>query len=464
MTDDHSPTHGHSHGHSHDHSHAMAGGWQRWGSVPTLRAVAALVAIAGVATVVAFIALWPSGEGRDAAMDRASQFGLVSERIAATVEEQVIAPCSYSTPENPQDCREITLTLDEGPEAGAVVVLPEVNLEFESAIPDLSAGDAVILGYEPTTNTYLFADLDRRVPLAALFGLFALFVIGFGRLRGLLALVSMSFTVVVLIGFIAPAVLDGSPALPVAVVAASAIAFVSLYVTHGFSPITTVALAGTLGALAMTLGLSWIFFELTRITGVGTEEALILPFIATEINLSSLLLGGAVIGTLGALDDITVTQVATVSELHDRRPDLSRAELFRSGIRVGREHIASTVNTLLLAYAGASMPLLLFFSTSDQGLDTVASAEIVALEIVRTLCGSMGLVAAAPITTALAVLVVSGDHLADVDLDDPALDDPHLPEDLEPDLGEAVPAEPEAADEPAEISGASWDDFAPEET
>ena len=186
------------------------------------------------------------------------------------------------------------------------------------------------------------------------------------------------------------------------------IAFVTLYLTHGVSPTTTVALAGTLGALFLTLVLSWVFFDLTRITGFGAEENLLLPFLAGDIDLAGLLLGGAVIGTLGALDDITVTQVAAVSEIHDRRPDLTASELVASGIRVGREHIASTVNTLLLAYAGASLPILLLFSVSDQSLADVANTEVVAVEIIRTLCGSIGLVAAVPLTTAMAAVVVTG--------------------------------------------------------
>ena len=196
--------------------------------------------------------------------------------------------------------------------------------------------------------------------------------------------------------------LDGNDPLLVAVVAASTIAFVSLYLTHGFTPTTTVALAGTLAALALTLGLSWAFFELAQFTGLASEEAFTLPFISEELSVSSLLLGGAIVGVLGALDDVTVTQVATVAELRYRSPDLPRRELVTSGIRVGRDHIASTVNTLLLAYAGASMPLLLLFAVSDQSLAMVANSEIIAIEIVRTLCGSIGLVAAVPLTTALA--------------------------------------------------------------
>ena len=200
-------------------------------------------------------------------------------------------------------------------------------------------------------------------------------------------------------------------------VAASGIAFVSLYLVHGFSPITTVALAGTLSSLGLTLGLSWAFFELAAFTGLATEEGLVLPLIAGDLDVSSLILGGAVIGALGALDDITVTQAALVAELRFRNPGLSVYELVSSGIRVGREHIASTVNTLLLAYAGAAIPLLMLFVVSDQSLVMVANSEMVAVVIVRTLCGSIGLVAAVPITTILAALVSAGP--------DPAGSDPY---------------------------------------
>jgi uncharacterized membrane protein len=379
--------HGHSHGHSHGHTHGLTGGWREWTADPILRIVLAGVAVAAVATIVAVIALWPTGEGRRTAIANADQIGLVSDRLAATVESVSEGPCSYSIEENPQACRTITLIVDDGPEAGAIVALPEINIEFDRSVPDLSPGDRVVLGYEESTNFYFFVDRDRRASLVWLTGLFTLVVIGLGRFRGLLALVSMAITLVLLVSFVAPSVLDGNDPLLVAVVAASAIAFVGLYLTHGFTPTTTVALAGTLAALALTLGLSWVFFELARFTGLATEEALILPFIAENLDLSALLLGGAVIGALGALDDVTVTQVSTVAELRRRSPDLPTAELVSSGIRVGRDHIASTVNTLLLAYAGASMPLLLLFAVSDQSLVMVANSELIAVEIVRTLCG-----------------------------------------------------------------------------
>ena len=393
-------------GHSHLDAHGLEGGWQVWVRDPMLRVVLVAVCLAGLATIVGVIVLWPTGEGREAATANADELGLVTDRLRATVEEVDDGPCSYSSVDNPQDCRVVTVTVHEGPEAGAILALPEFNLTFEGSVPDFSEGDRLILGYEESTNFYFYVDRERRSTLLWLAGLFAVVVIALGRLRGALALLAMAITLVVLVGFVAPSVLDGNDPVLVAVIAASAIAFVSLYLTHGFTPTTTVALAGTLGALVLTLGLAWLFFELAQFSGLATEEALVLPFIAENVDISGLLLGGAIIGALGALDDVTVTQVATVAELRHRSAQLPTTELVASGIRVGRDHIASTVNTLLLAYAGASMPLLLLFAATDQPLDIVANSELIAVEIVRTLCGSIGLVAAVPITTALAAAVL----------------------------------------------------------
>ena len=379
--------------------------WKAWSSHRGLRAVLVFVAGAAIATAVGVVSLWPTGRGIEAAMMSAAEIGLVTDRYTATVREIRDGPCAYSTEESPHYCRQVTVVVDEGPSPGTVVALPEFDLEFVATTPSLRVDQKVILGYEPATDYYFYADTDRRTPLAWLSALFALFVIALGRRRGMLALVGMAGTLAVLVGFMAPSVLDGHDPLLVAIVAAAAIAFVSLYLAHGFNPITTVALAGTLAALGLTLFLSWAFFEFANFTGLASEEALVLPLIAGGLDVASLILGGAVIGALGALDDVTVTQATLVAELHYRNPGLGVRELVISGIRVGREHIASTVNTLLLAYAGAGIPLVLLFAVSNQSLVMVANSELIAVELVRTLCGSMGLVAAVPITTALAALV-----------------------------------------------------------
>lgn len=421
-----------SHGHSHNHGHSHGGDWSAWADDNRLRAVIGALGACALLTVLAFILLWPSGEGRNAAIESARNLGLLSDRIDATVLESFDQQCEFVPTGVVEQCRVLNLLLEEGPEAGSELALPEINLSFTRSVPELSAGDGVVLRFFEETNTYAYADNDRGNSLIYLGILFAIVVIAFGRLQGLLALAAMLITVVVLVFFVAPSVLDGNDPLLVSVVAASAIAFVSLYMTHGFSPTTTVALTGTLAALTLTLVLSWIFFRLASITGLSTEEAFVLPFLDSELSVSSLLLGGAVIGSLGALDDVTVTQVATVAELRQHNRSLGSAQLIASGIRIGRDHIASTVNTLLLAYAGAAMPLLLLFAASEQSLGTVAESELIAVEIIRTLCGSIGLVAAVPLTTLLAAMVL------------PPREDEQIAA-----AGDGIDAEP------------NWDEFAP---
>lgn len=430
------------------HGHGLVGSWEAWLRAPALRVVLAAVGALGALTIIGLIVLWPDGSGREQSTAQAAELGLVTDRFDATVETVTDGPCSYSSADDPQDCRAFTFVVHEGPDAGAIVALPEYNLTIGAPTPELSVGDAVMLGYEPTTDFYFYADRDRGTALIWLALAFAVVVMALGRMRGFLALAAMAATVGVLVGFIAPSVLDGNDPVLVAVTAAAAIAFVSLYLTHGFTPTTTVALAGTLAALVLTLAISAVFFTLAEFSGLATEEGLTLPLVA-DINLSSLLLGGAVLGALGALDDVTVTQVATVAELQHRNRLLTTPELITSGIRVGREHIASTVNTLLLAYAGASMPLLLLFAASDQPLSVVANSELVAVEIVRTLCGSIGLVAAVPITTVMAAILVSTapanqarDHDAELTLEETHRKGPDTAATRRP----------------------SWDDFAPQDT
>ncbi len=460
--------HGHSHGHSHD-----AIDWSAFRTNRVLQAVLALVVGAAVATIIAMVALWPTDEGRQNAVAQGEQVGLGSDRYSATVTDVTEGPCSYSTSSRPQECRRVEFVVDEGPFEGQTFEFQEFNLSIDAITPDVAIGDGVVAGHESSTDFWFYADRDRRGSLVVLALLFAAVVIALGRLRGIAALAGMAVTLAVLVVFVARSVLDGNDPLLVSVVAASAIAFVSLYLTHGLNPTTTVALAGTLVSLVLTLALASVFFAVARFTGLASEEALLLPFIAGDIDLSSLLLGGAVLGTLGALDDVTVTQVATVAELHHRSPDLTVRELVASGIRVGRDHIASTVNTLLLAYAGASMPLLLLFAASDQALDKVANSELISVEIVRTLCGSVGLVAAVPITTVLAALVT--ERIDDEDTDTGQIDRADKPAggaaniDLasRPDSPPLAPPdddEAESVDENHEVAAPSWDDFGPEET
>ena len=373
------------------------------------RLIATMLVIAAVATLIGIFALWPNNERSEEIQRNAEDIALTSDLLKATVHEASESICGYSISSEVEICRNVTVVVQEGPESGSLVVLPEVNTSFDPTFPRLTAGDNVILGFDPVTNSYYYQDRDRMSSLWWLILLFAVTVICLARVRGLLALFAMGGTVLILVKFIAPSVLDGNDPVLVCVVAAAAIAYFSLYFTHGFSLMTTVALAGTLIALGLTLGISWIFFELAKFSGYSSEEAFVLPFLAESLDVRGLLLGGTIIAALGALDDVTVTQAATVLELSARNNELSTRQLTMSGLRVGREHIASTVNTLLLAYAGSSIPLLLLFAVSEQSLGDVANSELIAIELVRTLCGSIGLVAALPITTYLAALLMRSD-------------------------------------------------------
>ena len=259
---------------------------------------------------------------------------------------------------------------------------------------------------------YQFADFQRRSSLAWLALAFAIVVVVLGGWRGTAALGGLVASVAVVLVFVLPAILDGSSPVLVAVFGSAAIAFLALYLAHGFNRMTTVALIGTLGALTLTALLSGLTVSVAGFTGFTSDEASLLTLFES-VDVRGLLLAGIVLGAAGAIDDVTITQASAVWELKAAQPSLGAPELFRRGLRVGRDHIASTVNTLLLAYAGASLPLLVLFVLSEQSLGTVANSEVVAVEIVRTLVGSIGLVAAVPFTTWMAAVTADGKGHAD---------------------------------------------------
>lgn len=253
-------------------------------------------------------------------------------------------------------------------------------------------------------------DVNRKVPLAVLAAIFALAVVAVGRMRGLMALVALAVSFLVLMFFILPAILQGSNPLVVAVVGSSAIMLIALYMCHGLSARTSVAVLGTLISLLLIGLLGSLFIGWASLSGNTDDNTGLIKGLYPDIDMSGLLLASVIIGSLGVLDDVTVTQTSAVWELHQADPGMGPRGLYRAGIRIGRDHIASVVNTLVLAYAGAALPLLLLFSIAQSSMGTVANSELVAEEIVRTLVGSIGLVASVPVTTALAALVVSADR------------------------------------------------------
>lgn len=370
----------------------------------THRLLLGVVAVAALATMVAAAVLWPSG--RDTGVSRF--LGTAANLVEAEAEQVELKPCFGTGAAEGVQCREVTVVPSEGPDAGTAVVL---QVAEGPGSPPVEEGDRVVLGFTPDAplgSQYYLADFQRRTPMILLALLFVAAVVVLGRGKGLRALVGLGFTLVLLVTFLIPAVLEGESPVAVAVVAASAILLVNLYLAHGPTLATTTAVVGTLASLALIGLLAVAFVGATHLTGMGSEEASFLQAASARVNLEGLLLGGIIIGSLGVLDDVTITQASAVWELHAANPGLGPAGLYRSALRIGRDHVASTVNTLVLAYAGASLPLLILLVEANRRVSDVLTGEVVAAEIVRTLVGSIGLVASVPITTALAAVVAGG--------------------------------------------------------
>jgi uncharacterized membrane protein len=386
-------------GHGHDHGAANATVSRRARRQLTIAAI-----VLAVGTIAGLAILWPNGSARN----EVAELGLVKHVHEATVERVTRGPCRGTEGGvHRVNCTKVRFRLEQGPDAGRTRV---IEFAEDARAPNLGVGGKVVLNHVEGAARgfdYTYNDRQRRPVLLWLTIIFAVAVIALGRWRGLGALIGLGASIVVILQFMLPSMLDGNSPSLVAIVGASAVAFLALYLANGVSPMTTVALLSTLAALAVTVVLATVFTRLAHFSGTANEDALLLGFGTSAVDLKGLVLAGMVLGALGALDDITITQTSAVGELRAADPTLSRRQLYRRGLRIGRDHIASTVNTLALAYAGASLPLLILFTLSGQSLGTVANGELVAVEIVATLVGSIGLVAAVPTSTWLAAAVAT---------------------------------------------------------
>jgi uncharacterized membrane protein len=381
------------HTHSHDHAHVDVDVDPRWA-----RALWPTVAALGALTLLALALMWPGGS------DRGFEDPLLldADPVDAEVIAVDLAACSFSPADR---CAVASFELSGGSVDG------EVGAIEETLPGTFDVGDDITVTYFDDVEgrrIYSLYDFQRETPLVLLALLFAAAVIVLGRWRGLGAIAGLAASMLVIVVFTLPAMLDGSNAVTVAVVTASVIAFLALFLAHGFDHATAVALIATLASLVLTAALAWTFVRAAHLTGFTDDASFVLAGLTGGIDPQGILLAGIVIGSLGVLDDVTVTQVSAVWQLKAVQPELSTAGLMKPALRIGRDHISSTVNTLFLAYAGTSLPLLLLFVEAQQGLANVATREIVATEVVRTLVGSIGLVASVPIATWLAAMVVSG--------------------------------------------------------
>ncbi|RCG17063.1 YibE/F family protein [Streptomyces reniochalinae] len=426
------PAQGHTHGgHGHGHGHGPAAPVSRH----LRKVIAAVLVPFAVAVLAGLVVLWPGGTPGH--HHDHSGVGFDRPTFGAKVTKLVEVDCGDVNVRQPpsgsgggsagqsgggaQDggggaggaahgpCRKATVKVTEGKDAGRTfteVVTPDATRTYE-------VGQKVVVGYSekaPRALQYSVVDTNRDVPMVLLAGVFALVVVLVGRLRGVLALVGLVISFAVLTLFILPAILQGSNPLVVAVIGGSAIMLATLYLCHGLSARTSVAVLGTLVSLLLIGVLGSLFIDWAQLTGNTDDQTGLVHGLYPGIEVKGLLLAGVLIGSLGVLDDVTVTQTSAVWELREADPGASWHKIYRSAMRIGRDHIASVVNTLVLAYAGAALPLLLLFSIARSDVTMVATSEVVAEEIVRTLVGSIGLVASVPVTTLLAALVVSADR------------------------------------------------------
>jgi uncharacterized membrane protein len=291
---------------------------------------------------------------------------------------------------------------------GRSVVIERTRATGDIGKLDVEAGDRVLLSKVsgPDGDTYLIIDRVRQTTLLWLGVAFVVAVLVTGRFVGAASLLGLAASMAVLLRFIVPGILSGHNPVLIAVAGALVIMAATLFLTHGVNRKTAVALAGTTASLLLTAALAMVTIGAARITGVASEDAAVLQVLsAGSISASGLLLGGIIIGALGVLDDVTVAQASAVFELQRANPLLGAVQLYRRAMNVGRDHIGATVNTLVLAYAGASLPLIMLLAIQGDPLQIQLNREFIAVEVVRTLVGSIGLIAAVPFTTAIAAFI-----------------------------------------------------------
>jgi len=295
--------------------------------------------------------------------------------------------------------QEITVSILEGTQKGRTVT-------FDNEMVPVEDGEHIFINYVKTFNGdeyFILMDVDRRGELIALGLLFVILLLWFAGIQGLRALLSLSISIAAIIFLLVPALLNGwNPALASLGIASIILAMV-LFGTHGIKPRIIIAFAGTYIAVIITCLLAYFFTDAMKLSGLSSDEAIFLNFSTRgTLDFSGLLLGSIIIGILGILDDVSITQASVVQELKAANPNLSVRELYRRAIRVGRDHVGSLVNTLALAYVGVSLPLILLFVRAESTISLTLNQEIVAVEIVRIIVGSIGLILAVPLTTIIA--------------------------------------------------------------
>ncbi|MGD8244314.1 MAG: YibE/F family protein [Anaerolineae bacterium] len=326
-------------------------------------------------------------------------------RVVEVLEEGTIEFDNGST----QPYQRLTVRIEGGSMAGEEIVVEQGAANIVSQERLFDRGDRIFLeravGPDGDDRFYI-SDVIRLGPLLAIVLLFYALVVAVGRWKGLRSLGGSLFSLAVIFAFILPQIVAGRDPVSVSIVGSILMLSVSTYLTYGVNLKAHAAVAGMFLSLTLTGALAWLFVGWTRLSGMGMEEsAFLVTAFGSGINLRGLVLGGIIIGSLGVLDDICVGQSSAVFELIDANPQMTWLDLFRSSLNIGTDHIAAMVNTLLLAYVGGAMPLMLAFTLYQESLLRRLNREPIAEEIVRTLAGSAGLVLAVPITGLIASLL-----------------------------------------------------------
>jgi uncharacterized membrane protein len=373
------------------------------------RTVAVTVATLAGMTLIALVIMWPSGT-----TTRASGVIVQSRDI---VPAQVRSVASADCPvEARPGCERVEITVGRGNDtAESYLILPG-----DEARPRLSPGDRIkvtpnfaVLGLfaagdavDPSQAPYGFVDFERERPLLVLAVLFVVLVAALGRRVGIASLLAVGVGLYLVTAFVVPAILEGVSPLAVALVGSFAAMYASVVPVYGIGAKSLATLLGTAVSLLATGALAVIFVHAAHITGTAGEDATLVTSLGGgRLSLQGLVLAGMIIGALGVLSDVTVSQASTVLALRRADPAQSFARLYRAAVDVGRDHLGATVNTLVFAYAGASLPLLLIFTSEGLALGDALNRETVAAEIVAALVGSIGLVLSVPLTTLAATVL-----------------------------------------------------------
>jgi uncharacterized membrane protein len=349
------------------------------------RLLAAAAGALALMTVVGLVALWPGhlpGGKQEA-------FGgpTVGARVTATRTVRCPGPTV-------QRCRQLTARVSDGRSA-------TLELGPVTATPALQTGDRVRV--QRSGNGYAYADVDRRMPMIWLAIALAVLAVLVARWRGLLALLGVAISVVLVVSFLVPAILAGSDPVLTSLVAALAVMFVTLLLTYGPGAQSLAAALGIGSSLLLAAIVGHAAVAAAHLDGRTGE----LPISGLGVSLQGIVLAGMVIGVLGVLTDMAVSQASAVTALREANPSLGPRALYRGAFAVGRDHLAATIHTLVLAYVGAALPLILVLRDSHVGFADAVNGQIVAEPVIATLVGAIALVAAVPLTTALAALLVA---------------------------------------------------------